>query len=677
MTKPLETCLIPEIIDDATGKHLYPCMIEGCKYTTTNVVGYTNHVKLKHKIQPLDYFLTHIVPVTDQTVPQVRGVCITCGAKTDFRSINAGYYKHCSFGCSVNDPEVAEKRTAKTKAALLEKYGVENASQIDGNSAKVKATKLARHGSENYCNIQKAKKTNLERYGHESYLGTSERIAKQKEHSLKTYGVDHHTKSTVWKDQIKQVFFERYGVDHPASQPEVRARLKTRIESEGADFILRRPSTRKAQALAMRERVVARVENDLGGTFGEHVTAVDLLAGRFLCGVCREEFVMPNYGTSRSQPRTYPRCLACFPIKDNRDSIIQQELVAWIASPCDSGGCGIPVDQIILNDRVALGTGKEIDVYIPTKKTGFELNGNFWHTEVYGSKSKHYHQDKVFAAASKNVRLVHVFEDEWTRKRNLVKEKIRQILGVGAETKTKYFARKTNTYNIQLHENGITVDLHDFFDANHIQGSVRNLRKDMSCALTATNLDGQIIAAMLFTKQKRIHMTKKSADIDQTNGDAECWELVRYAVRSGCLCVGMAGKLLSRFISHATASSGAVRIISYADLAWSKHPSIVSSGSESMYQKIGFVQVAITQPSYCYVHRSDFLTRQHRYKYRKSELVRLNMMLSTDQSMTTEWDVMQKHGFDRIWDCGKIKYELRTRQSDKQSSPPSSYQTNN
>lgn len=677
MTKPLEICLIPEIIDDATGVHLYPCMIEGCDYMGKNVVGYTNHIKLKHRADPLEYFLKYIAPRLTDQVEHVRGVCATCGMKTEFRSINAGYHKYCSFKCSITDPEVAKKRSTNSKAALVEKYGVENASQITGNSAKVKATKLARHGSENYCNIEKIKETNLERYGHESYLGTSERIAKQKEHSLKTYGVDHHTKSTSWKEQIKQVFFERYGVDHPASQPEVRAKLKARIETEGTDFVLRKPTTRTACALALRERVAARAVNDIGGVFGEHVTAIDLLAGRFLCGICRKEFVMPNYGTSRSQPRTYPRCLACFPIKDNRDSIIQQELVAWIAAPSDSGGCGIPVDQIILNDRTALGTGKEIDVYIPAKKTGFELNGNFWHTEIHGSKPKYYHQNKVFAAASKNIRLVHVFEDEWIRKRNLVKEKIRQILGVGAETKTKYFARKTSTYNIQLHEHGIAADLHDFFDANHIQGSVRNLRKDMSCALTATSLDGQMIAAMLFTRQKRIHMTKKSSMTDQAKGDAECWELVRYAVRSKCSCVGMAGKLLNRFISHATSSSDVIRIISYADLAWTQHPNIESFGSGSLYQKIGFVQVAITQPSYCYVHRSDFLTRQHRYKYRKSELVRLNMMQSADQSTITEWDVMQKHGFDRVWDCGKIKYELRTQQSDKRPSPPSSHQTNN
>lgn len=657
MTKPLEICLIPEIIDDATGERLYPCMIEGCNYRTTNVVGYSNHVKLKHKVQPLDYFLTYIAPsLTDHSNNQVRGVCATCGLKTEFRSINAGYHKHCSHDCSVRDPEVTEKRTVNAKAALVEKYGVENPSQISGNSAKVKATKLARHGSENYCNIEKAKETNLERYGHTSFLGTPERIVKQREHSQKTYGVDHHTKSAVWKDQIKQVFHERYGVDHPASRPEVRVRLKARIESEGADFVLRKPSTRKACALALRERVVARVENDLGGTFGEHITVIDLMAGRFLCGVCRKEFVMPNYGTSRSQPRTYPRCTACFPIKDNRDSIIQQELVAWVAAPCESGGCGIAIEEITLNDRHALGNGKEIDLYIPSRKIGLELNGNFWHTELYGNKPKNYHQDKVLVAAKHGIRLVHIFEDDWIKKRELVKEKIKQILAVPVP-RAKFYARKTSTYNIQSYSGQLPNELHSFFDSNHIQGSVRNLRKDTVHAMVATDASGQIIAAMLFTSQRRVHMSKKTTP---SNDKVETghWELVRYAVKSGCLCVGMAGKLMKQFARVITSSGKPAHITSYADLAWSKHPEIVD-GPESMYQKLGFAQTSVTQPSYCYVHRSDFLSRQHRYKYRKSELVRLGMMSADDQSSTTEWDVMRKHDFDRIWDCGKIKYELR------------------
>lgn len=656
MTKPLETCLIPEIIDEGTGEHLYPCLIAGCSYKTKHVVGYTNHIKLKHKIQPVDYFLRHIKPGLLAGRPEHDGCCATCGAQTGFRSINAGYYVHCSFDCSVNDPVVVMKRSTNFKAALLEKYGVENPSQIDGNSNKVKSTKLARYGAENYCNVQAAKKTNLERYGNESFLGTPERIARQREHSMRVYGVDHHTKSAEWKENIKAVYRGRFGVDHPSSRPEVIARLKERIEAEGEDFVLRKASTRKAQVMALRERVANKVMNEMEGVFGEHVTVIDLLTGRFMCGVCRKEFVMPHYGTNRSQPRTYPRCFDCFPINDNKDSIIQQEFIAWMSSAPECGGCGIAVDEMRLNDRSALGNGKEIDLFIPRLKTGFEMNGNYWHTELHGNKPKYYHQDKVVVAAGRGIRLVHVFEDDWVKRRELVKGKIRQLLSVSVTQTKKYYARKTGTYIIELFHGQTPHELHEFFELNHIQGSVRNLRKDMAYVVVARDISSQaIIAAMLLTKQTRIHMSKKKTS------DTIRWELVRYATKAGCSCVGMAGKLFARFVSHIESCGQPSLVISYADLSWSKHPEI-NNGNQSMYQKLGFTQVSITQPSYWYVHRSDFLTKKHRYQYRKSELVRLNMM-STDDSQNseaiTEWEVMRQHGFDRIWDCGKIKYELR------------------
>lgn len=667
MTRPLETCLIPEIIDEATGDHLYPCLIDGCSYRTKHVVGYTNHVKLKHKLQPIDYFLAYIKPtLTGQPNHPGNGICPTCGNKTEFRSINAGYHIHCSFDCSVNDPLVAEKRATNTKAALVEKYGVGNASQIVGHSDRVRATKLDRYGDENYCNIEAVKETNLKRYGHESFLGTQERVAKQREHSLRLYGVDHHTKSSVWKEQIKDVYRERLGVVHPASQPEVVAKLRARAEAEGDSFVLRKPSTRKACVQALRERVAQRAEKEMGGVFGEHVEVVDLLAGRFVCGVCREEFVMPNYGTNRSNPRTYPRCFSCFPVNDVKDSIIQQEFVAWIVAQPECGGCGIGRDEIVLNDRSALGNGKEVDVYIPRLKIGFEMNGNFWHTEVFGSKPKNYHQDKVLVAASRGIRLVHVFEDDWVKKRDLVKEKIKRLLGVYSPGMVKFYARKTEAYRIELYGQSVPSEVHEFFDYYHIQGSVRNLRKDMTQVLVAREVCSQtIIAAMLLTRQKRVHMSreKKNSTVNQSlELTEERWELVRYATKAGCSCVGMAGKLFKEFVRSVELGGKHLLVTSYADLAWSKHPGVVGGEESTMYEKLGFTQVSITQPSYCYVHRSDFLTRKHRYKYRKSELVRLNMITADDlsSSAVTEWDVMQKHGFDRIWDCGKIKYELRT-----------------
>ena len=49
----------------------------------------------------------------------------------------------------------------------------------------------------------------------------------------------------------------------------------------------------------------------------------------------------------------------------------------------------------------------------------------------------------------------------------------------------------------------------------------------------------------------------------------------------------------------------------------------------------------------------DFLNRYHRFNYRKDILVKEGY-----NSSNTEWEIMQMKGFDRIWDCGSMKFEL-------------------
>jgi hypothetical protein len=67
-------------------------------------------------------------------------------------------------------------------------------------------------------------------------------------------------------------------------------------------------------------------------------------------------------------------------------------------------------DLCILNDRTILD-GKEIDIYIPSKKIGIEFNGTYWHsTEV--KLDRNYHLEKSKLAEQKGVRLIHIYEYE-------------------------------------------------------------------------------------------------------------------------------------------------------------------------------------------------------------------------------------------------------------------------
>jgi len=104
--------------------------------------------------------------------------------------------------------------------------------------------------------------------------------------------------------------------------------------------------------------------------------------------------------------------------------------------------------------------------------------------------------------------------------------------------------------------------------------------------------------------------------------------------------VGAGGKLFNYFVKN----YNPIKITSYADKRYST--------KSAFYSKIGFeLKNDNTGPNYWYFNRS--MVRFHRFSFRKSELHK--KLQSFDPSMT-EWENMQLNGYDRIWDCGNLKY---------------------
>jgi len=96
--------------------------------------------------------------------------------------------------------------------------------------------------------------------------------------------------------------------------------------------------------------------------------------------------------------------------------------------------------------------------------------------------------------------------------------------------------------------------------------------------------------------------------------------------------VGGSSKMLKYFMNQYFPN----RIISYADKDWS---------IGNLYRSMGFVEVSDGYPDYKYVVDN---IRVHKSKYRKSKL-------STDLS---ESNYMKNNGVYKIWDCGKLKFEI-------------------
>lgn len=105
--------------------------------------------------------------------------------------------------------------------------------------------------------------------------------------------------------------------------------------------------------------------------------------------------------------------------------------------------------------------GKEIDIVIDNLKICLEYNGLYYHTDAMG-KDRTYHLNKTLECKKLGYNLIHIFEDEWINNKDIVLDKIDNLLGT---CKIKIGARKTE---IKIIDKNIKSE---FLNKNHIQGN--------------------------------------------------------------------------------------------------------------------------------------------------------------------------------------------------------------
>lgn len=250
-------------------------------------------------------------------------------------------------------------------------------------------------------------------------------------------------------------------------------------------------------------------------------------------------------------------------------------------------------------------SGKQLDIYCPEHKLAIEFNGLYWHSEVF--KEKHYHLEKTEICESQGIQLVHIWEDEWVEKQEVVKSLLKAKLGI--KTPASYARQHKVVW-------GNMSGLREFLDNHHIQGSVSSTHH-----LSLIDKSGVIQAVMLFTKRK------------------DGLELVRFASND---CHGAFSKLLSHFRRKFSGT----KIYSFGDRC-------VVSRLSNIYLSHGFVEEEVQKPDYKY-HKPGTFMREHKFGFRKGSFARMGY----DVEGKTESQLATEAGLVRIWNCGLIKYVL-------------------
>ncbi len=292
------------------------------------------------------------------------------------------------------------------------------------------------------------------------------------------------------------------------------------------------------------------------------------------------------------------------PICGNNLSLAEKEIGEYVKS------LGIEIKTKV---RDLLSDKKEIDILVPELGIGIEYDGLKWHSDEF--KESNYHLNKTKECEKLGIRLIHIFEDEWVNKKEIIKSMLSNILG---KTQNKIYARNCDVRKVSQE------DKKKFLDDSHIQGNIGSF----------VNLglyhDNELVSLMCFGKP-RVNLGRK------THKDGE-FELLRFCNKPYTSVIGGASKLFKHFIDEYKPEL----ITSYCDYRWSVG---------NMYVKLGFTLSHHSQPNYYYIVGNN---RKNRFKYRKSELIKEGF-----DKNKSERQIMKERNIHRIYDCGSLVYKWK------------------
>ena len=495
--------------------------------------------------------------------------CYHCSADVKFKgTLTKGYGKFCSLSCA-NDSGMLNKLQSD---AIMNKYGVTSTNKLESVKEKKRIAYIDKYGVDNpmKSDIVKSKlvDTMLNKYGVDNSMKLKDVKEKVIDTCMVKYGCYNPFQSEEIKFKIRQTNNDRLGVDYPTQSDSV----KTKIRDIASDKLK-----------------------------GKHPFILEVSGNNLKCQCdnCSDTYEISRILFNERVREGYSLCTQCNPIGINSISEAEKEIAEFIKS--------LGVD-IIENDTDVL-SGKELDILIPSHGIAIEYDGLYWHSELY--KDNNYHLSKTELCEAKGIRLVHIFEDEWIYKKDIVKSRLKNILGI---TENKIYARKCEIKHVGSDE------CRRFLDDNHIQGfSKSNIKLGLY-------YNDELVSLMTFGHGRVI-----------MGGKSDEWELVRFCNKLDTNVIGGASRLLKAFIKENSPKN----IISYADRRWSQG---------ELYATLGFDFIHNSKPNYWYIIND---IREYRFKYRKSELVK-----SGFDSGLSEHQIMLSNKRYRIYDCGNMKFSL-------------------
>lgn len=442
--------------------------------------------------------------------------------------------------------------------------------------------------------LNKRNITNLDKYGVKSPLESEKIRQTYKNNFIKNHGVSNPFLSEHIKNKINEGFIKKYGFIYPMKNNDISSKVSTALKG--------RKYNREKFSWIKWEKIEKYCEiNKLKPLFDrQHIEDNEVKDPnsrfQFQCLEC-------NLITDISLQSGYlPTCSKCSKYKGY--SIIEEEILRLIQSYYNG--------PILMKDRSIL-KGRELDIYLPDLNIAIEINGIYWHSEIWG-KYKNYHLSKTEDCLNRNIHLLHIFDYEWLYKKSIVTSIILNKLNL---TPNKIYARKCEIREVSSNDKQL------FLNNNHMQG---NCVSKINLGLYYNN---ELVACMTFGKNR----FKNDGNI----------EMIRFCNIINTNVIGGASKLLKYFIKIYKPNS----IITFADRRYSLG---------KMYYNIGFKFNSFSKPNYFYWKNLKIYNRMNFQKHM------LKDKLDVFDNTLSEYQNMLNNGFNRVWDCGNYKFIMEIKE---------------
>ena len=536
----------------------------------------------------------YVVNMGDQIIVKIDDLTKSSGYKIHVKCDICGNEKYLPYISYLDNIKKYNLYTCSNKCAYV----------------KNKKTCLEKYGDENYHNTEKIKVTNLKKYGCENVFQNEEIKNKIKKTNLEKFGFESHNKSDIVKKNKEKIYLEKYGVTCPMNTIEQIEKSKVlKIERYGSlnnykkikeTFLKKYNVEHNSQIKEIADKKIKKYKKTINKKFLIRYKEFGIISANFDTDIfvfnCEKGHtfeISNNLLTSRISTNT-KLCTICNPIGQH---ISGQEILfsEYLKE--------IYMGEILLNTKKIINPN-ELDIYLPELKLAFEYNGLFWHNELHRNKT--YHRDKTDQCEKKGIKLIHIYEDDWMIKTNIVKSYIFNLLG---KISNKIFARKCVIKEIN---NKI---VRDFLENNHLRGFVESQIK------IGLFYENELVSLMTFVRSNKYESV---------------YEMMIFCNKLNTTIIGGSNKIFKYFIDKYKP----LEVISYDDRSWSQG---------ELYKKLRFTFVDKTPPNYYYI--IDKTIRKHRFEFSKNILVKQGY-----NSNLSEHEIMLDRKIYRIYDSGSLKF---------------------